>query len=618
MDSSATGRLTRALPGLAAAAVCAEGAALSGQPLTAAGVVAALAAGWGGLAARNLTPQGRLYAAVAGVYAAGSAWEVSTHGGPFWHGSGWLIAGAWLLAAPWAYRHRWRWEPDAEPELPDVEFEEVTEFQQIWQDYVAGSEGPLHHTHLTPEWDIPGGKQADVVLPRGRLAAEDVIAQFRKIRSAYDVAPTQLAVEETPDRRATRARITVLQREELATARAYEGPTLDPETGLARVGFYLDGQPAHMQLWAPGSGAIDTFVVGTKGSGKSRFLDREAAELHLSPLTVLWIADAQGGASLGDWLEGAARYAVGGEEFGYEEIMKMIRAYHRIIDRRSTYHAREIEWVDRKGRDRKGGKTFFDPTPELPLLHLLGDEMHLVVQHPIHGKEAVHRLGLIAKTNRKSGGGMTYATHNASEGEMGGRRAGIFRAMLREGNAVGLRTGESGSHDMMGLKLDPSKLPAYFADGSKTQGLGYIKGPDMRETAQFRAEYVDDPYGIASMPAAGHLDAMSLEAAAEPDDPELAPKTFVMPDFRAAIPIIPSAKEQQTWAEKILPVLAGGADMSFKAVWTSFPDGTPDRSIRYGLKTLVKQRLAETDGDKKPYRITAKGRAELQRRGVAA
>lgn len=609
-------RFARMVPGIAVAAVCADGMVLSGSAgmtAAAAGLAATVGGAMLGTGWRRIGRTGRVYAASVTAYAAMWAGVISAHGGPFWHGDGWLLAGASVLAAPWAYRHRWRYEQD-EPLPEPTPIEEISEFQEIWREYVAVSDGPLHQTYLTPEWGIPGGKQADVILPRGRLAAEDVIAQFRKIRSAYDVAPTQLAIEETPDRRATRARITVLEREELATARAYEGPTLDVETGLARIGFYLDGQPAHMQFWAPGSGAVDTFVVGTKGSGKSRFLDREAAELHLCPLTVLWIADAQGGASLGDWLEGAARYAVGGEEFGYEEIMRMIRAYHRIVDRRSTYHARDIEWVDRKGRERKGGKTFYDPTPQMPLLHLLGDELHLVVQHPVHGKEAVHRLGLIAKTNRKSGGAITYATHKPSEDEMGGRRAGIFRAMLREGNAVGLRTGESGSHDMMGLKLDPSKLPAYFSDGSKTQGLGYIKGPDMRETAQFRAEYVEDAYGIACLPAAGQLDAMSLEAAAEPDDPALAPRTFVVP----GVPIIPSAAEQQTWAEKILPLLADGADKTFKAIWTAFPDGTSDRSIRYGLKTLVKDGLAATDGDKKPYRITDAGRSELERRSVAA
>ncbi|MCW2901726.1 MAG: hypothetical protein JWO67_3991 [Streptosporangiaceae bacterium] len=617
-DSNQRARL---LPPLTVAAIAADGMALNGSPWTAAGVAATTAAGIAALKCRRITGRaGWGYGATAAGYAAAWAAAIAAHGGVSWAGptDAYLLGGAALLAIPHAYKRRWRYDPvgDVPVELP--RFEEVTEFQAVWQDYIVDNGTVLSAARLSPEWEVPGGHQAEVIVPRGLKSTEDVIAAAKTIRSAYDKSPTQVIVEPTVDGRATRALLTVLKRDVLADSRVWTGPTLDPETGLAVIGAYPDGAKTHMQFFARGSGVIDTFVAGTKGSGKSRFLDDIAANVHLTPLGVLWVSDPQEGQSLSDWIDAAARYAIGGEEIGFDKCMAMLRALRRIVYRRSAFFAREFEWVDKKGRERKGGKTFFDPTPEIPFLYALLDEAHLLVQHSEHGKEALKLLGDIAKLSRKTGVGLTYVAHTPSLDEMGGHKAGPLRAMLREGNVVAFRTGESVAHHMLGLKSDPSKLSPYFADGRKSQGLALIKGPDGRD-APFRSEYVEDPYGIAQMPAAGQLDAMSLEAADAPDNPGRAPKTFVVPGIaKAAVPMIPTGAEQQSWAERILPVLADGEEHTFKTIWTAFPDGTSDRSIRYGLKALIKDGLVHTDGDKKPYRITHAGRARLEQKVAVA
>lgn len=530
-----------------------------------------------------------------------------------------MLAGAALLSAPWAYAHRWRHEPtEALPE-PTVA-EEASEFQRIYTDYVAYPGSPLAATYLTPEWEIPGGLQADIIMPRGRLATEDVHTHAKRIRSAYDGSPTEVFIEDPPDGRATRARLTVLTRDVLAQPRIWTGATLNPDTGIAIVGNFPDGAPTHLQFFAPGSGTVDTFVAGTKGSGKSRFLDKLAAEIHCTPLGVLWINDPQEGQSLSDWIDAAGNYAMGGEELGYDACLKQLRALRRIVYRRSAYHAREIEWVDHRGRERKGGKTFFDPSPELPFLYDLLDEVHILVKHPDPDirKEALTLLSDIAKLARKTGVGLGYVVHTASQEEMGGQKAGVLRNMLREGNVVGFRTGGGTDMHMLGLKRDPSKLPAFFADGTKTQGLALIKGPDARD-APFRAEYVKDAYGIALEPARGRLDDMSLEAAAAPDDAELAPKSIGVQGLRSVVALVPSKAEKQTWAEQLLPMFADGADHTFGAIFKALPEGTSDRSVRHGLKQLVEDDgYLTTDGPRKPYRITPAGLAELARRGIAA
>lgn len=617
-DSNQRARL---LPPLAAAATTAEGMALNGSPWTAAGVAATTAAGMAVVKCRRITGRaGWAYATTAAGYATAWAAAIAAHGGVSWAGptDAYLLGGAALLAIPHAYKRRWRYDPveDVPVELP--RFEEVTEFQAVWQDYIVDTRSVLADATLSQEWEVPGGWQAEVKVPRGLKATEDVIAAAKIIRSAYDKSPTQVIVEPTVDGRATRALLTVLERDVLSDKRVWTGPTLNPETGLAVIGAFPDGAPTHMQFFAPGSGVVDTFVAGTKGSGKSRFLDKVASEVHLTPLGVLWVSDPQEGQSLSDWIDAADRYAIGGEEIGFGQCMAMLRALRRVVYRRSAFFAREIQWVDQMGRERKGGKTFFEPTPEIPFLYPLLDEAHLLVQHPEHGKEALHLLGAIAKLSRKTGVGLTYVAHTPSLEEMGGHKAGALRAMLREGNIVAFRTGESVAHHMLGLKSDPSKLPSHFADGRKTHGLALTNGPDGRD-APFRSELIEDAYGIAQTPAAGKLDAMSAEVADAPDDPARAPKTFAVPGIpKAAVPMIPTGAEQQSWAERILPVLADGEEHTFKTIWTAFDAGTSDRSIRYGLKTLIKDGLVHTDGDKKPYRITDAGQARLEQKVAVA
>jgi hypothetical protein len=43
---------------------------------------------------------------------------------------------------------------------------------------------------------------------------------------------------------------------------------------------------------------------------------------------------------------------------------------------------------------------------------------------------------------------------------------------------------------MLGLVKDPSEIPRFFSDGSKTPGLGYTDGPDVRPDAPMRTDMV--------------------------------------------------------------------------------------------------------------------------------
>ncbi|MEV4672778.1 hypothetical protein AB0K34_14070 [Actinomadura sp. NPDC049382] len=614
--ASDTNRLARLAPLTAATTTVTIGTYFAAQPTTAAGTAAAAVGGLAALNWRHIRSRlAATYSAAITVYASAWAAVIAAHG-LSWSGPGdaAFVAGAAALAAPYAYRNRWRCRPDITVLDPLPEPEPVSDLRRTWDLYQPAP------AELTNERKIPNGHQAHLVAERGTRSVEDILNAARLIRSAYD--PHTAILEPISARTAL---LTVLERDVLNDGPRWAGPTLDPATGILEIGRYPDGTPAHGQFWAERSGATDFFVVGTKGSGKSAFLDKLVCELHRTPLAVAWISDPQEGQCLPDWIDAVDRYAIGGQD-NIDQNMRLLRALERIVFRRSRYFGQEIEWVDHKGRERKGGKKYFDPNEpdvhgvRIPLLYAVLDEMHALVKHPVHGAEALYRLGNISRLDRKTGIGKAYAGHSPSQNEMGGHDAAIIRNLIKEGTITAFRTGEPLAAHMLGLSEDPSKLPARFSDGSKTHGLGLIGGgPDGRST-QFRAEYVEDVYGIASQPRAGVLDAMSAEAAAEPDDPDLAPSTFTPPGYHGAagaqvetVSIIPSAAQTQTWAHKILPLLADGEPRMFGAIFKMCPDGTSSRSVRHGLRTLVSQGLVATDGDKKPYVITDAGRAELQR-----
>ncbi|MGI5422976.1 hypothetical protein, partial [Actinomadura luteofluorescens] len=486
--ASDTSRLARIVPLTAAATTAAVGTSFAGQPVTAAGVAAAAVGGLAAFNWRHITSRlAAAYTATAVTYAAAWSAAVATHG-LSWPGAAdaAFVAGAAALSAPYAYRRRWRYLPDITAVEPLPELGEVSEIRRIWDLYEPAP------AEMTNEREIPNGFQAHLVAERGSKSVEDITGAARLIRSAYD--PHTAILEPLGPRTAL---LTVLERDVLNDGPRWAGPTLDPATGIAVIGRYPDGTPAHGQFWAPRSGATDFFVVGTKGSGKSAFLDKLVCELHLTPLAVAWVSDPQEGQCLPDWIGAVDRYAIGGQD-SIDENMRLLRALERIVFRRSRFFGQEIEWVDHKGRERRGGKKYFDPNEadahgaRIPLLYAVLDEMHVLVKHPDHGPEALYRLGNISRLDRKTGVGKAYAGHSPSQNEMGGHDAAIIRNLIKEGTITAFRTGEPLAAHMLGLSEDPSKLPARFSNGSKTHGLGLIGGgPDGRST-QFRAEWVED------------------------------------------------------------------------------------------------------------------------------
>ncbi|UXY33212.1 hypothetical protein [Streptomyces sp. HUAS TT20] len=402
-------------------------------------------------------------------------------GGPEWGENPWWGSSlAWSLGyGAWAWR-RWGRRPAAKtPEL--------TRQMLDWMEYAAVSDGPYPKSKLISPVALPkGGWTAEVLLPRNKKFELRLV----ETASALDIDDLDLITMEQLGPR--RGRISVFTENPLKKGTLF-GPqhVLDPETGLAPIGIYYDGEPAHYRFFLPGSGAVHSFVTGTTGSGKSRLLDGLLGIERRSPLVCSIVIDPQAGLSLPDWPDGVCVFAPG-NAFG----IVVLRAIHALMKERGQRYNR-MKWVDDKGRTRVG-RAFFVPGDPDPLISVTLDEAHDLLNDPEYGEEAVKIIGDLAKEARKVGIKFRLANQSPNASELGGET--LIRDLLQGGNNAVLRSGSSATGKRAAgsalAGVDPGAIPKEFNDGSGTGGLGYLAGPDNR-AAMWRAPYVEDPFGLA-------------------------------------------------------------------------------------------------------------------------
>ena len=402
-------------------------------------------------------------------------------GGPEWGSNPWWgVSLAWSLGyGTWVW-HRWGRRPKAKaPQL--------TRQMLDWMEYAAVSDGPYPKSKLIAPLALPkGGWSSEILLPRNKTFEIRLV----ETASALDIDDLDLiALERIGPRR---GRISVFTENPLKKGTLF-GPqhVLDPETGLAPIGIYYDGEQAHYRFFLPGSGAVHSFVTGTTGSGKSRLLDGLLAIERRSPLICSIVIDPQAGLSLPDWPDGVAVFAPG-NAFG----IVVLRGVHALMKERGQRYNR-MKWVDEKGRTRVG-RAFFVPGDPDPLISVTLDEAHDLLNDPDFGEEAVKIIGDIVKEARKVGIKFRLANQSPNASELGGET--LIRDLLQGGNNAVLRSGSSATGKRAAgtalAGVDPGAIPKEFNDGTGTGGLGYLAGPDNR-AAMWRAPYVEDPYGLA-------------------------------------------------------------------------------------------------------------------------
>lgn len=391
-----------------------------------------------------------------------------------------LLLACWVcVLIPWVRHYRIRHEEPAAPVIV-----KTTDYE-TWAKLAAKRKWAGHLG--TPE-DIPGGgRRYPIVLDGSETDIGEVMAQPRKIAAAWGKAITEAYVEPSPDGIESRGSLTLLKRGTLSEPREWDGTGINEDTGLAVVARFPDGQPVHERFFIRRYGVRHTVVAGADGSGKSGLLDLGLCMSAVSGYITPVILDPQEGQALPAW-PGHVPYAC-----GVDECIVYLRALHAAMLDRSKYLA-GFRWTTDEGHERKG-MGFFDPfMTGLPIVEITVDETPALTTGHKRAEEAVWLLGDIGKRGRKAGFRLRVAVQVPSLAELG---AQAFRSMLVGGNVFGLRAGDRVSGGMIGISVDPSDLPKYFADGSPTTGLGYASGVDNRPGTPMRTLWVPDVYKIS-------------------------------------------------------------------------------------------------------------------------
>ena len=404
----------------------------------------------------------------------------------------------WLaFTIPWVRHYRWRPEaPVPIPVIPppgDAEIFARLAVKNRW----TGRLGPLA--------ELPGGgKQYPIILDGAETHIGQVLTEPRRIAAAWGKPITQAYAEPSPDGIESRGLLTILPQNTLAADRQWDGAGIDPEGGMAVVGWFPDGRPAHERYYIRRNGVRHTIIAGADGSGKTGLLDLGLCMSAGSGIIAPVILDPQEGQALPAWKEHVP-YACGAEE-----CMAFLRGLHAGLLDRSRYLA-GLRWRTGDGETRTG-MGFFDAfMTGLPIIEITLDEAPAFLTDPKHGSEAGRLLADIGKRGRKAGFRLRIAVQVPSLSELGGD-AQALRSMLVGGNVFCGRTGDRVSGGMVGVSADPHELPKYFPDGKPTVGLGYASGPDNRPGTPMRWMWTEDPYKVARSAQIRGLDERCAEA----------------------------------------------------------------------------------------------------------
>ncbi|MFD3719850.1 hypothetical protein [Streptomyces sp. NPDC058674] len=407
----------------------------------------------------------------------------SLDAGPFEPG----MAGVWWLgwlpsvAIPWWYRRRIR---PTEEEIPTGLEDRVAR----WLGTVGSSRGALPGAELVDvaDMDVEGAWQGTIALDPVRHTSADAKAAVVRIAGAYGLSPTSVSVENDPSGNAALARLQVYRRNPLKKVPVFPGPhVLDKKTGIATIGWYIDGTPAMYQMWRPGWGAVHSHISGSTGAGKSAIFRSLFAIEKQSGLVVSWGGDPQYGKSFGFWQDYLDYFAC-----GPDECMGMLIAANTELDRRSKNSALST-WVDADG-DTMYGETDWEPGED-PLLAVTIDEWQDV--WGAYGAEAIELAVRIAILGRKCGIKLRLGTHLPTLESLGSAK---LRQPLTAGNNIALRTTERSAGYVINLPADPNDIPSVWDDevGVPTSGLGYMKG--VQERAAIFRGWAPEPKEIAT------------------------------------------------------------------------------------------------------------------------
>jgi hypothetical protein len=288
-------------------------------------------------------------------------------------GIGWAV-----LSVPWWAHRRRRARVRVERTLA------------AWPD-IARAVGLAGSAVMSATVDVWGWR-ARFRLARGQTIT-DVIARIPAIESGLGTYRGAVRVYPTPDDRANRFELRVLDTDPHADAIPWPGPSIGSITEPAELGPFEDATPCRVLFLRR-----HAIFGGTTGSGKSGGLNVLMGNLTACPDVIIWAIDLKRGMELGPWTECIDRLAT-----TPEQAAELLRDTVAILKGRAEYLA-------------SIGRRTWEPTPEMPALIIVIDEYAELSEE---APEAMHYTDEIARLGRALAVTLIAATQRPTQKVMG-------------------------------------------------------------------------------------------------------------------------------------------------------------------------------------------------------
>ncbi|GAA0245254.1 hypothetical protein GCM10009527_047400 [Actinomadura nitritigenes] len=278
----------------------------------------------------------RLYAAAV-TTAVGSWLAVGTALGPFVRPlPQLLLLGIVLLAGPWWAHRRRRARVRVERKL--AAWPEISE--------AIGLKGSRVMSAVVDVW----GWRARFGLARGQTI-QDVTGKIPALESALGTFRGAVRVHPTPDDKANRFELRVLDIDPHADAIPWPGPSVSSITEPIDLGPFEDAAPARVLFLRR-----HALFGGATGAGKSGGINVLMGNLTACADVVVWAIDLKRGMELNPWSPCIDRLAT-----TPEQARALLRDAVTVLEGRA-------EWLAARGQ------RVWEPTPEFPALVILIDE----------------------------------------------------------------------------------------------------------------------------------------------------------------------------------------------------------------------------------------------------
>jgi hypothetical protein len=275
---------------------------------------------------------------------------------------------------------------------------DVRRVARVWA-IRLGAEGARLPGSVVEDARVGSGGSLDlhVVLPPGRLALADLERARGHIATAYGTVSAQVRVTRGDDD--ARPVVHVAPPGVLARVAPWPGDAVRAD-GTVHVGTLADEQPAVVRLWSE-VGSKVVWLVGKRGSGKSRAVHLLLASCARSGLVALDLVDMKGGVDLTRW---APHTVTGSVACDLDGAREALRRANRVHDLRMTALRGSGAEKHRVGPDGPLWLTVLEEAPEA-----------------LSDPECARLAGRLARLSRATGVGMLIVSQVAKVEAVGGR-----------------------------------------------------------------------------------------------------------------------------------------------------------------------------------------------------